>query len=186
MEPRLPSATGRMHVIFFANIVSNTAQQFGVDWPHLIAQIISFLIVAGLLYKFAYKRIQDILEERRERIAEGLANAEKIKAELAKTEAARKEILDRANTEADRLIEEAKDAAARLQEQEAQKAIRTAEQIMARAQEAATADRDRIMAELKRELGQLVVDTAIKVTGKVLSPEDQRRLAEETNRELAA
>ena len=50
-----------MDAIFFANIVADTAEQFGVNWPHLIAQIISFLIVAGLLYKFAYKRIQDIL-----------------------------------------------------------------------------------------------------------------------------
>jgi F-type H+-transporting ATPase subunit b len=175
-----------MDALFLANIVSDTAKQFGVDWPHLIAQIISFLIVTGLLYKFAYKRIQDILEERRQRIAEGLANAEKIKQELAKTEEARKEILDKAYVEAQRLIEETKAAAAQVQEQESQKAVRTAEQIIARAEQAARADRDRIMAELKQELGRLVVDTTIKVTGKVLSPEDQQRLAEETNQHLAA
>ena len=58
---------------------SNTAERFGVDWPHFIAQVISFLIVAILLYKFAYKPILQVLEERRQRIAEGLANAEKIK-----------------------------------------------------------------------------------------------------------
>ena len=175
-----------MEAIFFANIVAETAKQFGVDWPHLIAQIISFLIVAGLLYKFAYQRIQEILRERRERIAEGLANAEKIKQELAQTEAARLEVLEKANGEAMRLIEEAKAAAMRLQEKETQKALQAAEQILAKAQQAAEADRDRLMAEIKKELGRLVVETTVKVTGKVLTQEDQQRLAEETNRELVA
>ena len=175
-----------MNSFLFANIVSATAKQFGVDWPHLIAQIISFLIVAGLLYKFAYKRIQDVLEERRQKIAQSLENAEKIKTELASTEAARKEILNKANTEANRLIEEAKAAAMQVQERESQKAIREAEQIIAKAQEAATADRARMMDELRGELGRLVVETTIKVTGKVMTPEDQQRLAEETNRELVA
>jgi len=175
-----------MNSFMLASIVSDTARQFGVDWPHLIAQVISFLIVAGLLYKFAYKRIQDVLEERRQTIAQGLANAEKIKAELAGTEASRKEILDRANTEANRLIEQAKEAALKVQERESQKAIREAEQILANAREAAEADRNRLMSELRQELGRLVVNTTIKVTGKILTPEDQQRLAEETNRELVS
>jgi len=60
--------------------IKDIAKTFGVDWPHLISQIISFSIVCALLYFFAYKRVLAMLEERRQRIAEGLANAEKIKA----------------------------------------------------------------------------------------------------------
>ena len=90
-----------------------------------------------LLYRFAYKPILTVLEERRQRIAEGLENAEKIKAELAKTEAARQDILDQANDLANQLIEEARAAAARVREQETQKAIAAAEQIMVKAREAA-------------------------------------------------
>ena len=71
------------------NQVKEIANTFGVDWPHLIAQVISFSIVCVLLYFFAYKRVLAMLEERRQRIAEGLANAEKIKAELARAEAQR-------------------------------------------------------------------------------------------------
>src|SRR5215211_3752605 len=108
--------------IFFAaageNAIAATARQFGVNWPLLFSQIASFVIVAFLLHKFAYKRILQVLEERRRRIEEGLANAEKIKAELARTEAARREVLDQANTQANKLIEEARAAAARVQEQE--------------------------------------------------------------------
>ena len=173
------------HLVFFANIGDDLGQ-LGVDWPHFIAQIISFLVVAGLLYRFAYKPILKVLEERKQRIADSLANAERIKAELARTEAARQEVLNQANLQANKLIEEARAAAARVQEQETQKAITAAEQIMAKAREAAAQDHARMMAELKREVGRLVVETTAKVTGKILTVEDQQRLAEETNRQLAA
>jgi F-type H+-transporting ATPase subunit b len=165
--------------------VAEIARTFGVDWPHLIAQIISFGIVCALLYKFAYKRVLAMLEERRREIAEGLANAEKIKAELARTEAQRQEAMTQANAQATKLIEEARAAAARVQAQETQKAIAAAEQIMTKAREAAAADHVRMLAELKREVGRLVVQATAAVTGKVLTPEDQRRLAEETAKVVA-
>jgi F-type H+-transporting ATPase subunit b len=168
------------------NPVADIARQFGVDWSRLIAQMISFGIVCILLYFFAYKRVLTMLEERRQRIAEGLANAEKIKAELARTEAQRQEVLVQANTQATKLIEEARAAAARVQEQETQKAIAAAEQIIAKAREAAAADHARMLAELRREVGRLVVQTTATVTGKILTPEDQRRIAEETAKQVSA
>src|SRR5579872_6091494 len=166
--------------------VKNIADTFGVDWSHLIAQIISFSIVCVLLYFFAYKLVLAMLEERRQRIAEGLANAEKIKSELARAEAQRLEILSQTNTQATKLIEEARAAAAKVQEQETQKAIAAAEQIIAKAREAAAQDHARMLADLRREVGRLVVDTTSKVTGKILTGDDQRRLADETSRQLAA
>jgi len=176
------------HFLFLAeageNPVAEVARTFGVDWPHLIAQIISFSIVCILLYKFAYQRVLAMLEERRQRIAEGLANAEKIKAELANAEKQRQEIVAQANTQANKLIEEARAAAARVQEKETQKAIATAESIIAKAREAAAADHARMLAELRREVGRLVVQTTATVTGKILTAEDQRRLAEETAKQV--
>jgi len=175
-----------MNSVMFASMIGDTAKQFGVDWPHFIAQVISFCIVAFLLHRFAYKRVIDMLEERRQRIAEGLANAEKIKAELARTEAQRQEVLTQANTQATKLIEEARAAAARVQEQETQKAIAAAEQIITKAREAAAQDHARMLTELKREVGRLVVQTTATVTGKILTPEDQRRLAEETAKQVGS
>src|SRR5258708_15233013 len=125
-----------MNSVMFASMIGDTAKEFGVDWPHFIAQVISFCIVAFLLHRFAYKRVVDMLEERRARIAEGLANAEKIKAELARAEAQRQEVLTQANAQATKLIEEARAAAARVQDQETQKAISAAEQNITKAREA--------------------------------------------------
>jgi F-type H+-transporting ATPase subunit b len=164
--------------------VEQIARTFGVDWPHLIAQIVSFCIVCGLLYWFAYQPVLRMLEERRQQIALGLANAEKIKAELARTEAQRQEVMAQANAQAARFIEEARTAAARLQAQETQKAIAAAEQIIVKARQAAAQDQARMLAELKREVGRLVVQTTAAITGKILTPDDQRRLAEETAKQL--
>jgi len=166
--------------------VEKIARTFGVDWSHLAAQIISFCIVCALLYRFAYRPILKVLDERRRQIALGQANAEKIKAELAKTEAQRQEVMMQANAQATRLIEEARAAAAQVEKQETQMALAAAERIIVKSREAAAQDYARMFAELKREMGRLIVRTSAAVTGKILTPEDQRRLAEETAKQLTA
>ena len=160
--------------------------ELGIDWRMLVAQLISFSIVFFVLWRFAYKPIFVMLQMRRERIAESMANAERIKTQLEQTEADRRKILAEAGDNANGLIEEARAAAARVREQEIQKAIAAAEQIIAKAREATAQDHARMLAELKREVGRLVVQTTATVTGKILTPEDQRRLAEETEKELKA
>ncbi len=166
--------------------VQAIADTFGVDWPHLIAQIISFSIVCFLLHRFAYKPVLRMLEERRQQIAQGLANTEKITAELTRAEAQRHEIMVQANAQATKLIEEARVAAGRVQQEETQKALAAAEQIILKSRESAEQDYSRMLGKLRHEIGRLVVQTTANVTGKVLTPEDQRRLNEETTRQLAA
>jgi F-type H+-transporting ATPase subunit b len=164
----------------------DTAKRFGVDLPHFAAQCVSFIIVAFLLQRYAYKPILIMLEERKKRIKEGLDNAEQIKQELANTQTKTHEIMVKAGQEATRMIEEARAAAAKVQEQETQKAIAAAQDIVDKARQATQAEHARMLADLRREVGRLVVDTTRKVTGKVLTTDDQKRLAEETSRELAA
>ena len=166
--------------------VADIARTFGVDWTHLGAQIISFTIVCAVLYKFAYRNVLAMLDERRRQIAQGIANAEKIKAELDRTETQRQEVMAKAYNQSAKVIEEARAAAARTVEQGTQTAIAAAEQIMIKAREAAAQDHDRMLAELKREVGRLVVQTTTRMTGKILTPEDQRRLAEESAKGVAA
>jgi len=176
-------------IILFAaetNPLKGIADTFGWNPQMFFSQLVAFIIVALVLKKFAYQPVLDMLEERKKRIAEGLENAGKIKAELAKTEASRQSVLDQANTQATKFIEEARVAAAKVLEQETQKAIATANQIIVKAREANDAELARMKAELRREMGRLVVETTGKVTGKVLTMEDQQRLADETNRQLAA
>ena len=160
--------------------------KLGLNWEILLVQTISFSIVFFVLWKYAYGPIFAMLQARREKIAEALANAEKIKVDVARTEAERQKILADAGDKANKLIEDARQAAARVREQETQKAIAAAEQIVTKAREAATQERAQMLAQLKREVGRLVVQTTATVTGKVLTSEDQQRLSQETQKQLSA
>jgi F-type H+-transporting ATPase subunit b len=163
-----------------------TAETFGFDWKIFFSQVISFVIVALVLRQFAYKPILAVLEERRQRIAQGLLNAEKIKQQLAEAEQRHAEILAKANAQAQKMIDDARESGAHIAERKQQEAVAAAEQIMAKAREASAIEHERTMTDLKRELGRLVVNTTAKVTGKVLTPEDQRRLQDEAARQIAS
>lgn len=166
--------------------IGEVARTFGVDWPHLFAQIVSFSIVCAVLYLLAYKPILRMLSQRREQIAQGLANAEKIRSELARLEIDRRNVLAAADADGRRLVEEARAAAAVVQAEETRRATATAEQIVLNARAAAEREHAQMLVELKRQIGRLVIRTSAAVTGKILTPEDQRRLAEETARQLAS
>ena len=161
-------------------------EQFGVDWPHFIAQLLTMLVVLYVLNRYAYKPLLEVLDERRRRIAESMAQAEQVKQELARAQEAREKIIADAGKQAQQLIEEARAAAQRQGDQQLQQAVAQAEALIAKAREATDLDRQRMLTELKREVGRLVIETTARVTGKVLTPEDQRRLAEETAKQLAA
>jgi len=165
--------------------MNETLEMLGIQWQKLLVQGIDFGVALFVLWKFAYKPIFNILDARKVKIADGIANAEKIKAELAKTEAERQRILAQASDVANGMIEQAREAANRVREVETQKAIAAAEQIIAKAREAAAQDHAKMLAELKREVGRLVVQTTTTVTGKVLTADDQKRLAEETQKQLS-
>jgi F-type H+-transporting ATPase subunit b len=180
-----------MNIAIFAaagigDLVRETGETFGFDVWIFLSQVISFVIVALVLRHFAYKPILAVLEERRQRIAEGLLNAEKIKQQLAEAEQRHAEILAKANAQAQKMIDDARESSAHIAERKQQEAVVAAEQIMARAFEASAIEHERTMAELKREIGRLVVNTTAKVTGKILTPEDQTRLQEEAARQIAS
>ena len=168
-----------------ANAAQDTAKTFGFNTPHFIAQCISFGIVAFLLHRFAYKPILTVLEERKNKIAQSLENAEQIKKDLANAQVKAQEILTQASQQATKAIEEARAAAAKVQEVETQKAIAAASDIIAKAKQASEAELVRMKAELRKEVGRLVVATSAKVTGNILTAEQQTRLAEDTNKQLA-
>lgn len=169
-----------------SEIAVQTGERFGFNFNLFISQVISFAVVALLLHRFAYKPILTVLEERRVRIEEGLANADKIKQQLADAELKYQEVLSKANADGQKLIEEARESSAKISEKRQAEAIAQAEQIITKANQAAKLEYEQLMGELKKEIGRLVIDTTSKVSGKVLTPEDQKRLKDETARQIAA
>jgi F-type H+-transporting ATPase subunit b len=161
------------------NPLENIVKTFHVEWPLLIAQIINILIVLFVLKKFAFGPIVAMLEQRRTRIADGETKLKQIEKQLADSESNTAAAIAKANEEAVRLINEAKQGATAFTEQKSQEAIAQAQQILAKAETAARADRDRLTTELKREFGRLVAQTASQVTGKILTADDQKRINED-------
>ena len=164
---------------------SGILAQFGVDWPHFIAQLVLFLIVYFVLNRFAFGPLLKILEERRKRIEEGQLNAEKIKKQLAKAELRYQEVLRKANDDAQLLLEESRKNNEAFSQREMEKAVKESAAIVERARHEIASERNRMVDEVKHEMVSLVVKTTAKVAGKVLSPEDQKRLSEEAAKDLA-
>ena len=159
--------------------------EFGVSWAKLFAQIITFLVVYLILKAKAFGPILAMLEERKARIAEAEQNLEKTRSELSGAETRSKEIVAEANTQAERIIEEANEAAAASAEKKAAKATADAKAIREKAKEETDLERDRLLGELKRDFGRMVVDATGKVSGKVLSKTDQTKINKEAAAQMA-
>lgn len=160
-------------------IAETIEKTFGWNKAFFFAQLANFVLVIFILKKFAFGPIQQMLEQRKIRIAEGEEKLKRIEKQLAESEKTTAEAIAKANDEALRLINEAKEGAQKLSEAKAQEAIAQAQQILLRAEAAAKADRDRLHSDLKREFGRLVAATTSQVTGKVLTEQDQKRINED-------
>lgn len=161
------------------------AQQFGLQWVKIIAQVFTFLIVYFVLKRFAFGPIMAMLEARRKRIADGEAKLEKIARDLAAAEENARNIINKANSDGDRLIKEANDSAASVKERKTQEAVAEANSILAKAREASKLEQEQLLTQLKREFGRMVVDATGRVTGKVLTNDDQDRINRETAAQVA-
>lgn len=168
------------------NEIGKVLSSFGVSWPSFLASVLNFAVLLWILHRFAYKPLLQMLDERRRQIAGSLKQAEQIKEELAKTQAARDEILFQANQAAQKMIDEARQAAEKFRDQKLNEALQAAQETLRKAQDAGRLERERMLGDLRREMVALVVATTAKVTGKILTADDQKRLADETLRELAA
>ncbi len=162
------------------------AETFGLNWGTFIPYLVNFTLILVLLRIFAYKPILAMLEERRKTIAESMKQAEQIREELARTQAAREEVLLKANTTAQQMINEARQAAGKFHDQKLKEALDQAEEVLRKAQQAGALEREKVLAEVRREMVNLVIATTARVTGKVLTEGDQERLREETLKELAS
>ena len=109
-----------------------------------------------------------------------------IKKQLADAELRYQEVLRKANEEATKLLEEARATSDAISQKQLQQAIKDAEGIIAKAQDTITQERNKMVAEVKKEMVDLVVKTTSKVVGKVMTPDDQKRLSEETVKQVAA
>ncbi len=167
------------------NAISEIAGKFGVAWPTLIAQMINFVIVAAVLYQFAVKPIVATLDERQQKIAEGLQYAEEMKTQLASTERDRTEKIKEAAAEAQRILSESREQAKEMIEQKTQEAAAQAKGIIRKATEAAEIERQKMLSDVRQEVARLVVATSGKVLSRELSDSEKISYSDAAAKELA-
>ena len=174
-------------MIVLANL-GDTAQgiveTFGIDWPMLIAQAINFLIVAIVIWKFAFKNVLSTIKEREKQISDSLKNADRIKLELEETEKQQQQTLQDASLEAKKTISSAQEQAKALIESQKDDARKQAEEIIAKAKVAMEQERERVLLEAREEIASLVVLTATKVLSKDLSEAEKEKFSSQATKEL--
>lgn len=151
----------------------------GIEWPILIAQIVNFAILLVVLSKFVYKPVMRALDDRREGVKKALEREETAAAKLALAEADREKILEQARNESQKIIDGAKQDGSKLQE----KLIAAAKEEIERMKNEATKklgnERSQLVAEVRGEIGALIVGTIEKTLGDVLDARAQGRMVEQ-------
>ena len=167
-----------MEPVFLAGIADGL-KALGINLPSLLAQLINFFLLLGVLYLVAYKPLLRIMDERRRRIQEGIDASEEAKRRLAETEREVQAELERARREGQVLVAQAQQIATRVQEEGQEQARREAEQLLARARGEIQLERDNAIAELRREFADLTVRAAERVIRRSLDRDAHRQLIEE-------
>lgn len=168
------------------NKITMITDKFGVSVPTLIAQMVNFCLVAIVLYYFAVKPISTTLEERQQKISDGLQYAEEMKTQLAEAERERTEKVKQAAIGAQKILAEAREQSKEMIEVKTQEAAAQAEAIIRKASEATELERQKMLADVRQEVARLVVATSSKVLSRDLSDAEKSTFSESAAKELAS
>ncbi len=158
--------------------------KLGIDWRLLIAQLVNFLILVLILYKFLYKPVLKMLDGRKEKIEKGLRDAEQLGVELEKTKELQAAEIQKAKQEARGIIEEAEKRAETAGAETKAKTKAEVEKLITAAKNQIIQEKEKMMAEVRKEAAELVVAVAEKVVGKSIDAKIQKNLIEETVEEV--
>jgi F-type H+-transporting ATPase subunit b len=154
---------------------AHLSSTFHVDWHFFLAQVINFGIAAFVLYRYAFKPVLTTVDERNRKIAEGLQYAQDMKKKLAEAEQQHAETLKQAGLEAQKIITEARESGKAIVEKASQDAVKQAEDIIKKGHSANVIERQQMLADLKREVAQLVISTTSRVLDRDLTAEERTR-----------
>jgi F-type H+-transporting ATPase subunit b len=158
----------------------NILQTFGVDPVLLGAQIINFLIIFFLLKKFLYKPILDMLKKRRDKIQEGINQAEEAQKTLEKTLEEEKKILAKAHTEAKAIVEDAKEKSLETTRVLEENAKNQAEKIIAQAKLMIEQESKDAEGKLTQKITLIASDLLTKALEGVINEKDQKQIIDKT------
>ena len=158
----------------------------GINLPTLLAQIINFGILLGLLYLVAYKPIMRMLDERSRRVKESMEQTDLIKQQAERAEEEVKKQIEAAGKEGMEIIARAMHTGEEMRQKAQQEAKQNAESLVVRAQVEIQRERDGAIDELRREFADLTIMAAEKVIEKSLDKQTHRQLIDKVLKESTA
>jgi len=164
--------------------VPSLVEQFGIAPSYLITQIISFSILAFVLYRYGFKPILAAVDERQKKIESGLAYAEEMRVKLEQAQQESEAVLRKAALDAQAVVSEARKTSKEMLEKQTQEAAMQGAAILEKAQQSIELERKKMLAEVRSEIARLVTLTTAKVLSKELTAEEKTRFASAASREL--
>ena len=164
----------------------NLLERFGVEWHYVVWQIVSFLIVLAVLYKFGIKPVTATMEERNRKIEAGIRHAEEMQAKLAAAQQESAAIVKKANADAAKLVDEARKSAKEYLDKQTQEAAAKANELLAKAQQAIELEHRKMLADARTEIARLVVITTERVLAKKLTDADRAAYNDAAAKELTS
>ena len=161
------------------------AEQFGLSLNYVAMQVVSFAILSFVLYRWGIKPVLATMDERQHKIESGLKYAEEMKAKLEQANQHSEEILRKAATEAQGIVNDARRTAKELADRQTQDTAAQTAAMLAKAQQAIELERGKMISEVRGEIARLVTLTAGKVLTKELSPDEKSRYTQSATRELS-
>lgn len=155
-------------------------------FEELLWGTIAFAVVAGLLMKFVFPKIQEAVDKRQSEIASSVEDAEAQRQEAQKLLDDYKAQLADARSEANKIIEEARQSAEQVRKDLIAKAEEDAKVTVAKAQGEIEIERSRTMDELRGQVATLAVDLAEKVVGRSIDRSAQTQLVDDYISEVGA
>ena len=145
----------------------------------LIWTVITFLVFLLLLWKTAWKPIVEALDTRAEKIKGDLDNAENSRIKSEELLARHKEMMNKANEEAQKIIAESKSQAEKMKDDIVDKARMEAREVVTKAKIEIDIAKDEALSAIKEEVVTISTDIASNIIARNLNPDDQRGLVEE-------
>jgi F-type H+-transporting ATPase subunit b len=150
----------------------------------MVWTVVTFAITFYVLKRVAFGRIQGIIDARRDRIREALDEADKARQEARELRELTKREREEAKADREQILDESRRQAQTLFEQARQRADEDLRERLEKNQKELEAETRRMQEEIRRDVVELTLMAAEKVTGKALDAKDQRRLIDETIDEL--
>jgi F-type H+-transporting ATPase subunit b len=146
----------------------------------MVWTVVTFLIVLWVLRRFAFSRIQGLIDQRRDRIREALDEADKARSEARELREQVAREREEAKADREQILEESRRQAQRQLEQAREQADADLKARLEKNREELEAENARLREQIRRDVVELTLLASEKVTGKVLDADDQRRLIDET------